>query len=145
MATTTVFLSGTCKWAKVYKPDEKYKNWQIQLYPDDESMKVYDQSGMSMAKKEDEAGVFITFRRPESKLIKNEVVEFAPPVVKDKLGRTMDKLIGNGSKVAIKVSVYDTMKGKGHRLEEVKVLDLVEYQKSNTEGSSASVLGVPFA
>jgi hypothetical protein len=42
-------------------------------------------------------------------------------------------LIGNGSKVKVSVAVYDTVKGKGQRLESIQVLDLIEYEKGEYE------------
>lgn len=136
MASSYFYLSGKAKWAKLFKPDEKYKNWQIQVYLDDASMKIYDESGMSMTKKRDDDGVFVTFRRPEAKVIKDELVKFDPPSVIDADGNKLDQLVGNGSDVTVKVIVYDTMKGKGHRLEAVKVNKLVPYVKQETAPAS---------
>ena len=140
MASNYVYLTGKCKWAKVYKVDDKYKNWQIQLYMDNASQAKFDASGMTMQSKQDEDGVYVTFRRPEAKLIKNELVKFDPPQVMDKDGNPFDGTIGNGSTVTIKVIVYDTIKGKGHRLEAVRVDNLIEYKKpeaASTEAYSA--------
>lgn len=138
MASNYFFLSGKAKWAKLFKPDDKYKNWQIQVYLDDESMKIYDASGMTMQKKTDADGVFVTFRRPEAKVIKEELVKFEPPSVLDASGNKLDQLVGNGSDVTVKVIVYDTMKGKGHRLEAVKVNKLVPYVKQETAPAQAA-------
>lgn len=140
MASSYYYLSGKAKWAKLFKPDEKYKNWQIQVYLDDASMKTYDESGMTMQKKQDDDGVFVTFRRPEAKVIRDELVKFSPPEVLDSEGNKSDQLVGNGSEVTIKVIVYDTMKGKGHRLEAVKVNKLVPYVKAEatTEAAAAT-------
>lgn len=132
MASSYYYLSGKAKWAKLFKPDEKYKNWQIQVYLDDASMKTYDESGMTMQKKRDDDGTFVTFRRPEAKVIKDELVKFDPPSVLDTDGNKLDQLVGNGSDVTVKVIVYDTMKGKGHRLEAVKVNKLVPYVKQES-------------
>lgn len=141
MASSYFYLSGKAKWAKLFKPDDKYKNWQIQVYLDDESMKVYDDSGMTMQKKRDDDGVFVTFRRPEAKVIKDELVKFDPPAVVDGNGNKLDQLVGNGSDVTVKVIVYDTMKGKGHRLEAVKVNKLVPYVKQ--EAAAGAVTPAP--
>lgn len=132
MASSYYYLSGKAKWAKLFKPDDKYKNWQIQVYMDDPSMKIFDESGMTMQKKTDEDGTFVTFRRPEAKVIRDELVKFNPPEVLDAEGNKLDQLVGNGSEVTVKVIVYDTMKGKGHRLEAVKVTKLVPYVKQET-------------
>lgn len=137
MASNYYYLSGKAKWAKLFKPDDKYKNWQIQVYLDAASMKQYDESGMTMAKKQDDDGVFVTFRRPEAKVIKDELVKFDPPTVLDTDGNKLEQLVGNGSDVTIKVIVYDTMKGKGHRLEAVKVNKLVPYVKQETAAPEA--------
>lgn len=131
MATSAVYLTGKAKWAKVYQPDDKYQNWTVQLYMDKDSLKKYQESGMSMAIKEDEEGQYVTFRRPMAKLIKQEMVKFAPPTVVDSDGNAFDKTIGNGSDVTLKVLVYDTMKGPGHRLEAVRVDKWVEYIKQD--------------
>lgn len=138
MASSYYYLSGKAKWAKLFKPDDKYKNWQIQVYLDDASMKIYDETGMSMQKKRDDDGVFVTFRRPEAKVIKDELVKFDPPAVLDADGNKLDQLVGNGSEVTIKVIVYDTMKGKGHRLEAVKVNKLIPYVKQETAPVAAA-------
>lgn len=129
MATKYVYLSGKTKWAKVRKPDEKYNNFQVPLYLSPESMAIYDTLGLSLSKRTDEDGTFVTFKRPVSKLIKNEVVNFGPPKVFNPDNSEFDGLIGNGSEVMVKVAVYDTMKGRGHRLESVRVEKLVEYHR----------------
>jgi hypothetical protein len=139
LASSYYYLSGKAKWAKLFKPDDKYKNWQIQVYMDDPSMKIFDESGMTMQKKQDEDGTFVTFRRPEAKVIRDELVKFNPPEVLDAEGNKLEKLVGNGSEVTVKVIVYDTMKGKGHRLEAVKVNKLVEYVKQETASPEATM------
>lgn len=144
MASNYYYLSGKAKWAKLFKPDDKYKNWQIQVYMDEPSMKVYDESGMTMQKKQDDEGTFVTFRRPEAKVIRDELVKFNPPEVLDDAGNKMEQLVGNGSDVTIKVIVYDTMKGKGHRLEAVKVNKLVPYVKQET-AETATTAAAPAA
>ena len=40
----------------------------------------------------------------------------------------MTDSIGNGSEVTIKVAAYSSVKGKGHRLEAVKVENLIPYE-----------------
>lgn len=138
MASSYFYLSGKAKWAKLFKPDDKYKNWQIQVYMDADSMKIYDESGMTMQKKQDEDGTYVTFRRPEAKVIKDELVKFDPPTVLNSEGNKLEQLVGNGSDVTVKVIVYDTMKGKGHRLEAVKVNKLVPYVKQETAPASVA-------
>jgi hypothetical protein len=129
MATAYYYLTGKAKWARLFTPDEKYKNYKVDLLLDAESKKKFIESGMTMVPKMAEEGEYITFRRPEAKLIKNELVKFEAPPVLDTDGKPVDKLIGNGSDITIKVVVYDTVKGKGHRLEAVRVNELIEYEK----------------
>lgn len=136
MASSYYYLTGKAKWARLFTPDEKYKNYKIDLALDDASKEIFAESGMTMTPKTQEDGTYITFRRPEMKLIKNEPVKFEAPAVTDKDGNKVESLIGNGSNVTIKVVVYDTVKGKGHRLEAVRVNTLVPYEKPQ-EGAAA--------
>jgi hypothetical protein len=132
MATTYHYLSGKTKWCKVRTPDKEYNNFQVPLYMDDASWKTFESLGTSLGTKHDkETGEpYVTFKRPVNKTFGTEVVEFGPPKVLDKNNQEMPEgLIGNGSEVTIKISVYDLKKtkGKGHRLEVVRVDNLVEY------------------
>lgn len=122
-----VYLTGIVKWAKVHKPDEKYQNFSLNLYPDKDTWAVFAESGIGVTPKEDDDGKFITLRRPVQKVIKGELVKFGPPAVFDKDKKDITDLIGNGSRVTVKVAVFDTIKGKGHRMEAVRVDDLVKY------------------
>jgi hypothetical protein len=143
MATKYIYLSGKGKWIKAHKPDAEYNNYTMQLYPNEASMKVFNESGLSLAPKSDADGTYITFRRPETKLIKDEVVKFGPPSVFGVDGKPFDGLIGNGSEVTIKVSVFDTRKGPGHRWEGVKVDKLVEYVPANATAVAATGNAAP--
>jgi hypothetical protein len=130
MASKFYYLSGKAKWARLFTPDDKYKNYKIDVALDDASKEVFAESGMQLNPKQaDDGGIYLTFRRPESKVIKNELVKFEAPAVTDKEGNKVESLVGNGSDVTIKVVVYDTMKGKGHRLEAVRVDNLIPYEK----------------
>ena len=150
MASNFIYLSGKCKWAKVRKPDEKYQNYQVPLYLDTKSLETLKASGMQLTIKTDDDGKFVTLRRPVSKLIKGELVEFGPPKVFDKDNHEFhDGLIGNGSSLTCKVVVYDTIKGKGHRLESLRVENLVEYHRPEDDtpvavAAKASQPALPF-
>lgn len=131
MADTYTF-TGTCKWAKLVKPDAEYDktkhSWKIDLYMDDKSWSYFDQSGIQIKVRKDDAGEkYVTFKRPTEKLMKDKWVSFSPPEVLGKDGKKYEGSIGNGSKVSVKVEVYNTAKGKGHTLLGVRVDDLVEY------------------
>lgn len=137
MATKYIHLHGKVNWVKAYRPDEKYDNYSVQMYLDEASQRIFNESGLTLSPKTDKDGLrYYTFRRPETKLIKKEVVVFGPPKVYDRNNNEFSQIIGNGSTATIKVSVYDTMKGKGHRWEAIRVEDLVEYVRP--EGATTS-------
>ena len=142
MSTTFHYLSGKVFWAKVRKPDEKYGNYTLNLVLDEPSTQVFKASGMTMQRKEAEYGTYVTFRRPHQKAIRDEMVTFGPPLLINKDDTEFEGLIGNGSEVTIKVSVYDTKQGKGHRLEAVKVNQLVVYQPP-ANGAPVAPSGFP--
>lgn len=127
MATKYFKFKGPAKWAQVYKPDEKYNNYKIQVYLDEKNKAEYIKSGIQVEIKKDEDGEYVVFRRPHAKLIKTEAVTLGPPKVEDKDRQPFTSTIGNGSLVEVDVSVYDTIKGRGHTLNAVKVIDHVEY------------------
>lgn len=136
MATLNLYLSGTCKWAKLGVPDQKYNNFQLDLYPSEKSMKDFINSGLQLQVHESEEGKFIKLRRSVSKVIKGKLVEFGPPTLLDKDNNELDVkkfLVGNGSAVTVKIAVYDTVKGKGHRLEKVRIDELIPYGDGDAE------------
>ena len=126
MATKNYYFTGTVKWAKVRKPDEKYNDYKIDLYPDEASVNLIKESGVQVKPKENEDGTFYTFRRKHEQLIKSKLEILGPPKVISPDNTEFEGLIGNGSRVTAKVAVFDTVKGKGHRLEIVRVDDLVD-------------------
>ncbi|HRP36197.1 MAG TPA: hypothetical protein PLS50_00120 [Candidatus Dojkabacteria bacterium] len=136
-------------------------NYKCDFAPEnDEEWKKFKDSGIQKTIKEDpERGKYFQLARPDFKLINQAIVKFTGPVIEDKDGKTIvdyintetgkrifsydskdkDKvsrrgspiIIGNGSTVEVRVAVYDTFKGKGHRLEGIKVLDLIEFKKED--------------
>lgn len=138
MSTQIIYVSGTAKWAKVYQDqlDTKFgAERNIVVYPDEASLIALKSSGSRIEPKEDEEGVYYKFRRDDKGVIKGEEVTFGPPKVIDIENKPFDKKIGNGSKVTVKLSVYDTKKGKGTRLEAVRVDEHVPYE-SNEDGAN---------
>lgn len=143
MATETFYWTGKCKWAKVYKPDPKYNNFVMDFYPD--NPEEIPNAGLGLEPKADEDGTFYRLRRPVEKLIKDELVQFGPPKVVLNTGQVdeagvpvvepFSKLIGNGSRVTVKVDVFDVRagKGKGHRLNSVRVDEHVPYEAAGSE------------
>ncbi len=137
--TKIYFLSGKASWAKLTKADQKYQYWGLELELDAPSWEKFKESGLQLkVKKNKEGNDYISLRRPVQKPIKNELVDFDPPVLLDADNQPFERRpeVGNGSIVTCKVLVYDTLKGKGHRLEGVRVENLVEYIPS-TETDNA--------
>lgn len=141
MSTEIYYWSGKVNWAKVYKPDEKYKNYTVDFYPDNPD--EIPASGLTLEAKTNEDGVYFRIKRPVEKIIKDELVHFGPPKVFLNTGEVDEngvpkvepftKLIGNGSRVTLKVQVYTAGKFVGHRLESVRVDEHVPYEKDDAE------------
>lgn len=128
----TYYFTGTCRWAKVVSPVDKFDpkegtEYTIQVKPDEDSYASLQKSGTQLRPSKDGEGYY-TFRRPTQKLIKDEVVTFDPPSLYDKDNNTLSMAknedLGNGSIVTVKVDIYNTQKGKGHQLEAVRVEEL---------------------
>lgn len=150
---------GKAYWAKVYQADEfrGAVRWMIDLaLQGEDEWEKFKISGIQKKVKEDaEKGKFVNFSRSTTKLMRGKLVYFAPPTIYDKDGmpivryvneegnpvRSYDDekakierigepvLIGNGSLVSVNVSVYPTAMGPGNRLESIRILDLVHYDK----------------
>lgn len=138
MAAATVYLKGKVNWAKVRQPDPKYGNYTVDLYPDNDSVDIWVKSEAQTAFKTnaDTQEKYLVLRRPDVKLVGKELVKYGPPEVLNADGSALDAetLIGNGSEVTCKLTVYDTAKGKGTRLEAVRVDTLVPYAKREVLG-----------
>lgn len=144
MSTAIYRFYGTSKWAKIQEPDAKYNNYQIDLYMDDASWRLFKKTGLQLKTRESEDGEYVTFRRPVQKIIKGKLVELGKPAVVNPLGQALDILVGNGSEVCVEVSVYDTIKGKAHTMEKVEVIGLVEYNRAidaHAEDNSTTATG----
>lgn len=134
MATKTYTLYGTCKWAKVQPDqldlnyDKETKAWKIDLYLTPGSLEIFEKSGLQLKLRSDDDGQYIQLKRPEKKIFNDTIEELAPPYVIDAAGENFTGRVGNGSKVAVEVDVYDTRKGKGHTLVGIQVHDLVPYE-----------------
>lgn len=146
MASKNIILRGKSYWARVYEGNhDEYGGkefYKITVALDDESWAKYNKSGMTLKAKpvsqsDEDAPLGVTFRRDkEPRVFKDkktgEYVEFGggAPDVLDANGKPIDDLIGNESDVEVLVSVYKTKTvppKTGHRLEKIKVLNLVPY------------------
>lgn len=162
MASKWINVKGKVKWAKVYEADDYQgaKRWALNFYPDnDKEWDVIKKNGLQLRPKEDDLGKYIQLRRSVSKVFGDDFTFFAPPKITGAVNvhyvneageevRTFKKgekvervgeatLIGNESTVIANICVYDTRQGKGHRLEGLNVLDLVEYTSSGNSKSDA--------
>lgn len=133
MATNYINLKGKLKWTQNIQNADEYggnKFWKVTMYDlDEESMKAFKASGIRIRPKEDKDGdTLYTFRRPCSKQIKGEMIEFDPPAYVDNEGNPVTVRVANGSEATVNLAVYDAgAMGKGHRLQGVKVTKLIEY------------------
>lgn len=136
MATQTLLLSGLVKWAKVFKEnmDAKYGKYTLMFQPDKDSKALLKSSGSRVKAHEDEDGIWYKISRDHEKTFEKsgETVTFGPPKVVAADNTTpFDQLIGNNSKVTLRVDVYDSQMGKGTRLQAVRVDELVPYEKGS--------------
>lgn len=146
MATKQYYFTGTCKWAKFKTPDDKYNKYTVDLYLDHDSWETYDESGLTLKIRENEDGRFVKFSREHDKSMRGKVVTFGPPVVKNENLEDwdMDVAIGNGSTLTVRVSVYDSKNGKGHRLEAVRVDELIEFNPEGVPEVQVGTEELPF-
>lgn len=163
MATEYHNIKARLKWVKVYEYDEYAgaKRWMINAYPvDGKEWEKVQKSGIQTQTKEDEDGKYIVLRRPTSRVINDDLVMFCPPEITgavnvqytdpdgnkirsynkgdfkgDIILKGEKKNIDNGSVAIVNFCTYDTRQGKGHRLESLKILDLVQRETQNDEPS----------
>ena len=128
------YFTGVCRWAKVFEPDTKYgPTYSIEVKLDDDEYKRYRDVGCQGELSKDGQG-YLTFRRKEQMLSRaGKLMKFGPPLVIDKEGQPFDESIGNGSEVIVKVVTFETEKGVGTRLEAVKVINHVVFDKEDTQ------------
>lgn len=136
MAQKIYFFSGTAKWAKIHQPDTKFgEKYQIDLYLDPASLDLFNQSGSRSKIRQDDDGTFIKFSRNRWQKDKDgKDMDMGPPDVLSLDGKAFTENVGNGSKVTVKVEVYDSKYGKGTRLAGVRVDNLVPFGGNEVVG-----------
>jgi hypothetical protein len=154
MATQYYYFSGTAKWAQLTRTN-KFGKHSINLYVDDKTRKEIRGLGTRLNAKEDDDGFFFNFRRDPDRTFPDGS-KLGPPTVVDKDGNPLTALVGNGSKVTVKIAVYDFpagekdgekwASGRGTRLEAVRVDELVPYEADTSDDApkGGNVIGVPF-
>lgn len=150
MATNYLYLNGIAHWAKVYPENvDEYKGVQqatVDLELPMEQVKALKAAGSALKPRiTDDGKMVVKVRRK----IEHRIPELGGfPIVLDAEGAPTNKLIGNGSKVTVKVSVYDAGDAKGTKLESIRVDELVEYEAKpkdiTTEADTKFLTGLPF-
>jgi len=145
MTAELVELEGIASWAKVYETNRDMNTdfhgeggaYTVDVQLEKEELDKLTKSGSRLKPKLGDDGISIRFKR---KHIHPSIPEFGgPPKVVGPDKEPIDCLIGNGSKVKVYVSVYDTKLGKGTRLEGMQVVDLVEYESEGGEGGGVKL------
>lgn len=143
MSTKVHYFSGKAMWCKLFKPDEKYGHYSLELGMTAEEADKFKKIGLKNGVKERDGLFYVSLRRDPSKLawINGKQEPAGKPSVVDSDGHPLDKLVGNGSDVTVKLVTYQYDnkfgKGVGSRLESVRVDNLVEYKKPGVEGDQA--------
>ncbi len=149
MATTVHYIDNVeCEWAKLYEHNHDSYGGKdfcsIDLLLNKEQVEKLKATGSKARPKFEESGKYrVKLRRN----LENRIADFGGvPEVVDAEGNNFTKLIGNGSIVSVKFSVYDTKMGPGTRLEKVRVDELKEYVKPEptVSGTSDDSVGLPF-
>lgn len=154
MAATQYYFSGKAEWAKVFPSNmDNFRGksfYAIDLIVTDEEAERFRATGSQhKPKKESEGYSRLSLRRNQDNEANPEWG--GPPKViiesPDNDGTYVDltdKLIGNGSDVTVRITVYDTNAfGKGTRLDVVRVDKLVEFGGTKVDTSGPDI-GVPF-
>lgn len=133
MATKFHTFKGKLMWTQNITQVDDFrgtKNYKANIILDEASLKEFEESGIQTKPREDKEGNLIhTFKRPERKLIKGDLVEFGPPEYVDENGDKIEGVIvANDSEAELEVVSYDTVMGKGHRLNKVTVTKLIPYE-----------------
>lgn len=151
MSTQILTLTGMFKWSKLRENQKETKYnplgvYQINLFPDEPSKRILENSGIQVIPKEDSDGIYYQVRRPAEQITSKGLIKHGTPevfLVKDDELVPFTGDIGNGSKGEIVLTLYDTkLRGKGHRLEKVVVYNLVEYIEEISSPNARSF--IPF-
>lgn len=140
--TEIVEVVGKVKWAKLFGFNRDKSQYSeatdgitcLNVYTNAEGRAKLKASGTQVKPKLDEEDneVFYRFKRPWKT---DYDWQCGAPKVYDAAGNEWDAkemgLIGNGSVAIVTISVYETSKGKGTRLEAVQILKHVKYESED--------------
>ena len=142
-----VKFKGRLMWAKNLFTLDSYMgndSWKVGVEMDDASVELFNEwkkRGIRLRKD----GNYTSFKRPNKKVFNGEEKTFEAPVVtiiKDDEEVPFDSevWIGNGTEAEVLVEFYpfeyEGKKGYGHRLEAVRIIDLVPYEKPEEKGKN---------
>lgn len=148
MSAQLIELEGISNWAKVFENNRDTNEdfhgeggaYTIDVQLEKEELDKLTNSGSRLKPKLTDDGISIRFKRKHVHPAGIEELGGPPKVVDAEKNPFPEKtLIGNGSKVKVYVSVYDTKMGKGTRLEGIQVTDLVEYEGDGGEGNGVKL------
>lgn len=142
MESTTVFASGKIYWAKVFTPVNNYegtaKEWTFEFEPEDVSFLKEAKLLDRLKDRHEGRPDYIVLRKPELNADgeKNDPIRIYD---EDNKPWDSDKLIGNGSKVDVKLRIIDWGKGKKKSIwvTAIRVTDHIPYT-SNEFGAMDS-------
>ena len=146
MTAQLLELEGIANWAKVYETNRDTNEdfhgeggaYTVDVLLEKEELDKLTKSGSRLKPKIVDEGISIRFKRKHIHPAGIEELGGPPKVVgPDK--EPINQLIGNGSKVKVYVSVYDTKMGKGTRLEGMQVTDLIEYESESEGGGGVKL------
>ena len=124
------YVTGEAQWAKLYEHNKDVfggkEFYCVDLILEAGEADKLKASGTKLKVVKQEDGRFkVRFRRNH---LNERIPEFGgPPVVINKDGEDFTALIGNGTIITLKYTVYPTAMGNGTRMEKVRIDNLVEY------------------
>ena len=129
-------LEGTVKWASITTPNTKFEPvYTVDLVVSDDVANDFEAKGYKVkeiSNGDEVIGRAITFKRKVNG--PNGMVRQAPKLL-DANKNPIDELVGNGSKVKVQYSEWETSNKygnfKGLDFQAMQVIDLVQYKSSD--------------
>lgn len=145
-----VFVSGTVKWAKIVGDkalvsnyDGDAREWTFQFHPEDTAF-LKDHKLLDRLKdKGDEQGPYLILKKPE---FNKDGEKNDPFRIYDENNEPWDdRLIGNGSKVDVKLDIRDWGPGKKKSIyaAAIRVTDLVSFVRDEFAGMTKATDSKP--